>query len=184
MKHWLRLTFITIVALVCMGLTLSPAGIRSAQAKEPKLLEWDTMIGVPRAYIAARNAPIRGVNGGGLPWVLTSGVGELSAGGKLEINVKGLVFDPNDPDVIARGLAGRNTVAQFRAIVSCQSVDAAGNAAVVNVTSDPFAATVGLAVDGGGNAKIETRLALPTPCIAPVVFVTSPTGSWFAATGN
>jgi hypothetical protein len=24
---------------------------------------------------------------------------------------------------------------------------------------------------------------LPSPCIAPIVFVTSPNGAWFAATG-
>jgi hypothetical protein len=34
-----------------------------------------------------------------------------------------------------------------------------------------------------GNAKIEEELDLPDPCLAPIVFVTSPTGSWFAVTG-
>jgi hypothetical protein len=38
-----------------------------------------------------------------------------------------------------------------------------------------------------GDARIEATLTLPTPCVAPIVFVTSgtgaPPGSWFAATG-
>jgi hypothetical protein len=36
---------------------------------------------------------------------------------------------------------------------------------------------------GGGNAEIEAQLTLPQPCIAPLIFVTSPGGAWFAATG-
>jgi len=35
-----------------------------------------------------------------------------------------------------------------------------------------------------GDAKIEADIVLPTPCIAPIVFVTSPGGDWFAATGQ
>ncbi len=147
------------------------------------MLEWESMIGVPRAYIGATN-PIRGINGGGLPWVIGSGEGELSTNGKLEMKVSGVVFDPNDPDTIARGLAGTNTVAQFKAIVSCQSIDANGAAVVVNVSSPLVNATLGAASAGGGNAKIETRLALPKPCIAPLVFLTSPGGAWFATIGN
>jgi len=74
-------------------------------------------------------------------------------------------------------------VASCKAIVSCQSV-VAGAAAVVNVESPLAPATVGAASAGGGNATIEATLTLPSPCIAPIVFVTSPTGAWFAATGS
>jgi hypothetical protein len=35
-----------------------------------------------------------------------------------------------------------------------------------------------------GDAKIEDSLVLPSPCFAPVVFVTSPGGMWFAITGR
>ena len=35
-----------------------------------------------------------------------------------------------------------------------------------------------------GNADIRARVKLPEPCIAPIVFVASPTGAWFAATGS
>ena len=37
---------------------------------------------------------------------------------------------------------------------------------------------------GGGNASIEAHANLPHPCIAPIVFVASPGGAWFAATDN
>jgi hypothetical protein len=52
------------------------------------------------------------------------------------------------------------------------------------VQTDPFPATTGPASTGGGNAKIEADLALADPCIAPIVFVTSAGGSWFASTGG
>jgi hypothetical protein len=54
---------------------------------------------------------------------------------------------------------------------------------VVNVFTDPFPATTGLAANGGGNASIEARIDLPRPCIAPIIFVTSPTFAWFSTTG-
>jgi hypothetical protein len=142
------------------------------------------LTGAPRPYAGsgAANA-IRGVPAGGLPWVLGSGKAKLFAGGRLVVEVEGLVFDPADAAVIARGLAGQNTVASFKAIVSCQSV-VDGAAAVVNVESPLAPATVGPASAGGGDASISATLALPSPCIAPIVFVTSPTGAWFAATGS
>ena len=146
--------------------------VSTANAKESKILEFDTMVGVPQALTGTQN-PIRGINGGGLPWTIGSASGELKASGRLEITVQGLVFaaGPN---------TGSNTVASFRAIVSCLASDGS----VQNVMTDPFPATLGAASSGGGNAKIEADLALPQPCIAPIVFVTSPGGAWFAATGS
>jgi len=39
--------------------------------------------------------------------------------------------------------------------------------------------------EGRGDAgRTEAALGLPSPCIAPIVFVTSPGGAWLAATGG
>jgi hypothetical protein len=152
--------------------TFFAGSVSPVNAKEPKILEFDTMVGVPQAFTSAQN-PIRGINGGGLPWTLTSAKGELKASGRLEVKVQGLVL-------AAGANTGSNPIASFRAIVSCLASDGS----VVNVTTDPFPATTGPASSGGGNAKIETTVTLPQPCIAPIVFVTSPGGAWFAATGN
>jgi hypothetical protein len=140
------------------------------------------MVGVPRPYTGATNA-IRGLPGGGLPWVIGSGHGELQQSGKLEIELTGLVIDPNDAAAIAAGRAGTNPSPTFKVIVSCQTKDASGAATVANVETGQFTATTGAASAGGGNAEIETQLSLPQPCIAPIIFVASPTGAWFAATG-
>lgn len=156
--------------LILVGLVFT--GYAPIVAKTPKILEFDTMVGLPQSFTGTQN-PIRGVNGGGLPWTLTSASGELSVNGHLEVQVTGLVFaaGPN---------TGRNTVPNFRAIVSCLKDDGS----VENVITGNFPATLGLAEEGGGNAKIEANLSLPDPCIAPIIFVTSPGGAWFATTGN
>lgn len=140
----------------------------------PKILEFDTMVGVPQQFTGAGSAAlIRGVPGGGIPWTLASAKGELSTSGKLEITVTGLVL-------AAGANAGSNPVANFRGLVSCLTE----SATVVNVPTGDFPATTGAATAGGGNAKIEATLDLPNPCIAPIVFVTSPGGAWFASTGG
>jgi hypothetical protein len=174
---------VSVLVLLIAGSLFFFRVVPLAQARGTKILEFDTMVGVPKAYTGSQS-PIRGVNGGGLPWVINSGRGELSSNGALEVSVRGLVLDPKDPQVIANGLAGQNPIPQFKVIVSCQTLDANGAAAVVNVTTAAFTATTGLASKGGGNAHIETHVSLPRPCIAPIIFVTNPAGAWFAANGN
>jgi hypothetical protein len=143
-------------------------------AKEPKILEFDTMVGVPAGLTGTQSqAVLRGISGGGLPWTLTSAHGELKASGKLEIEVTGLVL-------AAGANTGSNPSAVFRALVSCVKNDGS----VQNILTEAFPATTGPASAGGGNAKIETTVSLPQPCIAPIIFVTNNGGSWFAATGN
>ncbi|HEY3310684.1 MAG TPA: hypothetical protein VGK00_03495 [Anaerolineales bacterium] len=166
---------ITLIAILVLSLFLA-SGFSSATAKATNILEFGSMTGVPRPYTGATNA-IRMVPGGGLPWVVGSAVGELKSNGNLEIVVMGLVIDPNDPAAISRGLAGTNPSPNFKAIVSCLSRDASGNPTTENRSTGLFPASP------TGDARIEATLSLPQPCIAPIIFVTSPTGSWFAATG-
>jgi hypothetical protein len=155
------LTFIAAVALAVPALS-------SGAADGRKVLSAAVLTPVTGPYVGAAN-PIRGVDGGGLPWRLSSGNVDLRADGRLHVEVEGLVFaaGPNE---------GTNTIPSFRAIVSCQTIDN-GNPAVSNLSTDPFPAST------AGDAEIDTRVSLPSPCIAPIVFVTSPTGAWFAATG-
>jgi len=167
-----RTILITLAIALALGALFIGGQFSQVAARESKILEFDTMVGVPQAFTSSQN-PIRGINGGGLPWMIASGSGELKADGKLEISVTGLVL-------AAGSNAGSNPIANFRAIVSCLTSEAG----VVNVTTDLFPATTGPAANGGGNAKIEARLSLPQPCIAPIIFVTNPNGAWFASTGK
>jgi hypothetical protein len=167
-----KLALLTLVILFVLGSLPFVGSSTTAQARLPKILEFETMVGVQGDLTGSQN-PIRGINGGGIPWSLSSAKGELRVDGKLEIDVEGLV--------LAAGLnEGVNPIASFRAIVSCIMTDGS----VQNVITDAFPATTGPADQGGGNSKIETFVALPQPCVAPIIFVTSPGGAWFAATGN
>ncbi|MGE5243027.1 MAG: hypothetical protein ACM3SQ_02230 [Betaproteobacteria bacterium] len=139
-----------------------------------KILEFHTMTPVVRPFNGTTN-PVRGVNGGGIPWMLTKGMGQLGFDGRVQVRVQGLV--------LAEGTgAGTNPIPQFKAIVSCltPTTDQTGNlvVATVNRSTNTFPASP------DGDAIIDDVVSLPSPCIAPIVFVTSPTGSWFAATGS
>jgi hypothetical protein len=171
-----KLLFVAMTMVLVLSTFLAAGSVSRASADESKLLEFNTMIGVPRPYTGGTNA-IRGVPGGGLPWVIAFGKGKVSPEGSVDVLVKGLVFDPNDQAVIDRGIGGTNTVPNFKVVISCLSKDAGGAAVTVNVSTGLFPA------DTEGNAHIKDSVALPSPCIAPIVFVTSPGGSWFAATG-
>ncbi len=179
-----RIVSLLAAVAVVTAVVFLVAPAQPAQSDTFNLMVFTTMHGVPRPYTGTAN-PVRNVPGGGLPWVLTSAQGVLNSNGLLVLRVKGLVLDPNDSAVIKAGLAGKNPFTSFRAIVSCLSVDGAGAAVTVNVTTPDFPATAGLATDGGGNAFFQGTVSLPGPCLAPIVFVTNPTGAaWFAVTGN
>lgn len=156
-----------VILVLAVTVYFFAGSVPDASAKESKILEFDTMVGVPPTLTGTQaSAAFRGLNAGGLAWTLSSAHGELKASGKLEIEITGLVFaeGPN---------TGRNTIPFFRAIVSCVTSDGSP----MNIMTDPFPAT------SEGNAKIETKVSLPQPCFAPIIFVTSPGGAWFAATG-
>ena len=159
-----------VAGVVCLLLAWPATGSsQNGRSAEDKILEFGTMVGVAGPFRGSASN-IRGVNGAGAAWTLTEARGELQTSGFLEIRVRGLVL-------VSTGL---NPVPNFRAIVSCLTTDASGSvAATSNVVTDPFPAT------STGDADIEALVDLPTPCIAPIVFVTNPTGTgWFSVTGR
>jgi hypothetical protein len=155
--------------LVISGiLTLGLVFQATAGSKGTQVLKFNTMTPVVSPFTGSTN-PVRGINGGGVPWRLASAKGELKVDGSLEIKVKGLVV----------AASGVNPVAAFRGVVNC--LTPASPTTGVTLVSDPAPAT------SAGDAKIKADLALPTPCLAPIVFVTNgtgpPPGAWFATTG-
>ena len=160
---------LAVIGLVPVLGSTAPAG-----ADPGTILKFDVMAPVTGPYVGTGN-PIRTVPGGGLPWMIREGTGFLTRDGRLQVHVRGLVL-ANDPAVPAN-LRGTNPVPDFEAIVSCQTITGS-MATVTNVSTGQFPASP------RGNADIRARVKLPEPCIAPVVFVASPTGAWFAATGS
>lgn len=162
----------SVLAICCIvSMALLPS---AAQGFVGTALEFDTLVGVSGPFLGSAN-PIRDVSGGGLPWVLDSGHGELRGDGSLFVEVEGLII----PESAGQGF---NPAPFFRAAVSCLSVDEGGLPVSRTVLTEN-GAEVMKGDPRNGNARIEAQLTLPNPCIAPIVFVTSPTGSWFATTG-
>ena len=141
------------------------------------ILEFDTMTPVVAPFTGPTHA-IRGIGGGGVPWEIQRGEGELSANGRLEVRVVGLVI----------ASTGVNPLSTFIAAVNCLTTSSA-QAADTGVTL----LTPTVPVGANGNARFEATLNLPHPCIAPIVFVGTPildsnghpvSLRWFATTGN
>lgn len=145
-----------LVGMLFLGV---PLMLHGTDAAASDILRFDRMAGVPD-----QEFPIRGVNGGGAPWVVDVATGSLSQDGELEITVRGLVLETT----------GVNPSTNFSGVVSCLD----GLGAEVNVSTAP------VPTDEAGNADIEETLELPNPCWAPVVLVVGDSSNWFAATGG
>src|SRR5437588_13119276 len=101
MRHWRRALVSGIGAL-----TLAAAGTVSAGAHDGgRLLEFGSMTPVSGAAVGTFND--RGIKGGGLPWVISSGTGEVDRQGHVSVSVTGLVL-------AAGALAGTNPITQFK----------------------------------------------------------------------
>jgi hypothetical protein len=99
----------------------------------------------------------------------------LSANGELQVRVRGLVIDPANPTAIQLHLAGINPVPTFKVLVSCLTPTGDPNGTVISGGTFP--------ASRAGNMEAETHVTLPSSCIAPLIFVTSPGNAWFAVTG-
>jgi hypothetical protein len=170
MRHSVTISVGALILAFSLALTVP-------NAAADNILSFDTMVGVTGPFTGAANA-IRGVPGGGLPWDLEGAKGELDTEGNLKIDVFGLVLadDPRVP--VERRLM--NPQENFRAIVSCLTIDELDPTMVVTVNVMTGLFPTGVA----GDATIEEMVMLPHPCFAPIIFVTSPTGSWFSVTGH
>ena len=144
--------------------------------RSPTILSFDTMAPVMGPFVGAAN-PIRGVPGGGLPWIIRTAHGSVQRDGHVSVVVRGLVLA--NQKVVPAALRRTNPFSAFRATVSCLSVAMHDRAVVRNVMTGEFHASK------SGNSTINTTVRLPRLCIAPEVFVTSPTGAnWFSVTGD
>ena len=163
-------------ALVCCLLVVPSApGWNESHRPVRTVLAFHSMYGVDGAFVGAN--PIRGLSGDELPWEIGKAThGELRSNGRLKLHVQGLVF-ADDPAVPPE-LVGTNDETSFRAVVSCETLDAGGQLVTDNIITDGFPATT------TGNAEIDATVELPSPCLAPVVFVIAGSEEkWFAVTG-
>jgi hypothetical protein len=156
----------TTVAALAGALALVLGGGAVASADEGgTLLTFHSMTPVTGAAVGTVNA--RGLTGGGKPWVITAGSGELDRDGHVHVSVTGLVI-PVAP------FNGTNPLGKFAAVVSCRTT----HNGVMNILTAP------VTTNPAGDATIDATVTLPHPCIQPIVFVTSAGGAWFAMSNS
>ena len=166
----MRRAFVLLLGLLAVGVVVVQTTAAKDEGSPGKdVLEFHVMTPVVAPFTGSDH-PIRGVNGGGVPWQIDRGRGKLSSDGRLKIRVEGLVLVSS----------GQNPVQMFRGVVNCLTT---GSPEVgVNLATAPVPAS------SDGDATIKATVDLPDPCVAPIVFVTSgtgpPPGNWFAATGR
>ena len=161
----MKTSLLALVATAAAAALVLPAlGIGGGDGR--KVSDAKVLAPVTAPYTGSAN-PIRGLNGGGVPWKIGDASADLRADGRLQVEVEGLVL----------AATGVNPVRQFKAVVSCQTT-VNGLATVSNISSPLVDASA------TGDAEIDTSIDLPSPCIAPIVFVTSAGGAWLAATGR
>jgi len=159
------------LGLLFLGVAYSSLS-RAASGGGVAILSFKTLFPLEAPYIGLTNA-IRGIRGAGAQWAIKNGSGELHVDGRLKVRTRGLV-------VVS---TGKNPITMFQAVVSCMSIGAGPTATVVNVSTDPYPA------DMQGDSLVNTHIDLPSPCIAPIIFVTIPASMsgvqrWIAVTGK
>ena len=155
-----------LVASVGAVSLIGAAGVSAGAHDRDTLVEFSSMTPVTGSAVGTVNH--RGITGGGLPWAIKSGRGEVDRQGNIELKVKGLVI-PVTP------FNGTNPVAQMAATLSCLTPNG-----IVNVSTLPQT----FPADAAGDVTIVGSVKVPHPCREPIVFVTSPGGAWFAKSSS
>jgi hypothetical protein len=158
MAHWRRFLVGAIGAASLVG-----AGTVSAGADQgDTLLQFDSMTPVTGSAVGTVND--RGLRGGGFPWAISTGTGQVDQG-VVEVDVTGLVI-PVAP------FNGKNPVGKFDAVLSCLTPGG-----VVNLSTGSFPA------NAAGDSTIVDTVNVPSQCGSPELFVGATLGNgfvWFA----
>ena len=167
----LALLSIVVLARAQDGVGSSDGGSSDA-GPQGTILDFHTMTPVSGPFIGSAS-PIRGVNGATQPYTIAHGDGTVRADGQVEVNVTRLVLAEGSAMPVSQ--QGTNPNSTFTVIVSCASPTASSQAS--NVSAPPAPANL------AGTAQIQAKVALPNPCLAPLLFITGPDGAWIAVTG-
>jgi len=149
-----------VVTVLCVGGLIAASAVPTFADEKGNLTDFSSMTPVTGGAVGTIND--RGIKGGGLPWVISSGSGTVGHDGTVDVTVSGLI-------IVVPPVNGKNPVGLFKATVSCLTPTG-----VVNVsTGTAFASST-------GDSHIHGTVDLPHPCKAPIIFVAAPSGQWFA----
>ena len=149
-----------LITALCVAGMVAASALPTFADEKGNLTDFSSMTAVTGNAVGTFND--RGIKGGGLPWVISSGAGTVSHDGTVDVTVSGLI-------IVVAPVNGKNPIGLFKATVSCLTPEG-----VVNVsTGTAFASPT-------GDSHIHGVVALPHPCKAPIIFVAAATGQWFA----
>ena len=141
-----RIAAVAVALVATLAVAAQPTAA-SAQDEGRELLLRSSLVG---STPAPAGPALFGVAPGNAPWVIGNGRVRVEADGDLHVGVRRLVI-PTPP------ANGTNPVPTLSASVVC-------NGAIVATTpAVPFNAK--------GNARIDTSVTLPSPCLAPAVLL-------------
>jgi hypothetical protein len=167
-----EITMGRLLQLVC-GFILIVAAAGFAQARDDD--ESEPILKASLLACPHDGTILGGVHSCGKIWNLKEGRAQLSADGKLRIEVEGLVL--NDPTLPPSVNGTPDGVTAVAGVLVCGGSGGAIAAQTALVT-----------INTKGDAKIHETLTLPKPCIGPVVlvreFFNNQLGGWLAATGK
>ncbi|HET9781910.1 MAG TPA: hypothetical protein VFR33_09030 [Candidatus Dormibacteraeota bacterium] len=169
MANWRRFLVGILGALGLVGLATASVGADEGGT----VIHYTSMTPITGSLVGAVND--RGLTGGGIPWMITSGSGTVDRDGHVSASVTGLVL-------AAGANAGKNPIGTFAAVVSCRTTAEQ----IANVQTPGVPASVPT-----GDATIDATVALPHPCTTPEVFVggliatsTAHVFRWFAVSNG
>jgi hypothetical protein len=151
-------------AAICVAGLIAASAAPTFADEKGNLTDFSTMTPVTGSAVGTVND--RGIKGGGLPWVISTGSGTVGQDGTVDVTVTGLI-------ITVPPVNGKNPVPFFKATVSCVTPNG-----VVNVSTANFPANL------AGDSHIHGVIDLPRPCLAPIIFVAAPTGQWFAESNH
>ena len=126
-----------------------------------------SLLGLPAAFKMSTGVLVRGVGGGGAPWVVAEGEAELDSDGDLEVEVEGLL-------ITGTGGAADGTIGSVTDVAASLTCEGAGVVATTGV----------FPLSAAGDAEIEDEITIPSPCVGPIILIRiGATGHWIAASG-
>jgi hypothetical protein len=170
-----RATFLPlIILLTILTTTAIAAPVKASSDSNGNIFQTTTLIGVPVGMTGTTGA-IRGVNAGGVPWVVAEGLVTLHADGTIHVVIQGLL-------ITGTGTALDGTIGPVRGVrasLTCQGTNVTATTGVFPLSSS-------------GDGQIKDIITLPSTCVGPIILIrvgataSNPgplLGPWIATTG-
>ena len=167
------------IVLVLAGTLLTKEAPKASF--DPTILRMTTMKGSPGLGRNGETENVRGFQSSVLRWKVGQVKGALTSDGKLDLLVTGLVTETDHPGVSTGKTGNENFEPLLKVVISCETITENGSVEKINLSPPAtYPASLGRSTQGGGVARIQAQVELPSPCMSPQVLITNQQGEWLA----